>query len=79
VDRVAYASLVLAFGSFWTVHVALAFGLGRLGPWWRGPLAFVVLPLAPYWGLQAGLRLRPVLWALSLACYAVSLAVARKG
>jgi len=54
----------------------LAVGLARhSGQWWRGPIAFVVPPLAPVWGWQLGMRSRVYAWAGALAVYALGVAV----
>ena len=54
------------------VHLALAAGLLRRRPHWRGPAAFLVPPLAPYWGFGAGMRRRVVVWVAALVVYAVA-------
>jgi hypothetical protein len=48
---------VLAFATLVTVHVAVAGWLAfRARPWWRGPLALAVPPLAPIFAYRAGWR-----------------------
>ena len=50
-------SIVTSFATLVTVHVAIAAGfLTRGRPWWHAPFALVLLPLAPYWGFQDGMR-----------------------
>ena len=73
VDLAVYAAIVVSFAALVTAHAALAFGLSRLRPHWRGPVGFVLLPLAPYWGFKAGLRARSILWLLALAAYVAAL------
>jgi hypothetical protein len=75
-DAVLMTALVLLFAAFATAHVAIAFGLTLRQPRWRGPVVLFVAPLAPYWGLKAGLRLRSWLWIGSLVGYAVALTLA---
>jgi len=62
-----------SFGLLVSAHVALVVGLSLRAPRWRGALALVVPPLAPYWGWEAKMRVRAALWALGLAVYAMSL------
>ena len=71
-DLAIVITLVGAFGLLVSVHVALAAGLIARKPRWRGPVALLVPPLAPYWGLGAGMRARSVLWLLALALYAIA-------
>jgi hypothetical protein len=70
-DEWAVASLVVAFASLVTAHVALVAGLAVRSPWWRAPAAAVVFPLAPYWGGRAGMHARSVVWVVSALAYAV--------
>jgi len=62
-----------SFGLLVTAHVALVAGLCLRAPRWRGLLALVVPPLAPYWGWEAKMRVRAGLWFGGLAVYAMSL------
>ena len=61
-----------SFGLLVTAHVALAVGLTLRAPRWRGLVALLVPPLAPYWGWEAKMRLRAALWAFGLAIYAMA-------
>jgi hypothetical protein len=72
-DAVVLAVLVAAFATLVTVHVTLALGLGRRSPRWRGAVALVVPPLAPWWGWRAGMRARAAIWLVAAPLYAVSL------
>lgn len=73
-ELIGLGLLVLAFASLVTIHVALAYRVGSLGPRWRGLLAFAVPPLAPIWGVLLGLRLLPGLWMVSALGYLIALA-----
>ena len=75
-DRLLVATLVLAFAAFVTAHVALAAGVLARGPWWRGIVALLVPPAAPWLGHAAGLRGRTFAWWGALALYAGALASA---
>jgi hypothetical protein len=73
-----YATLVLAFATLVTVHVALASRLVlRARPRWQGLAALVVPPLAPIYGFRQGWRRTSTLWLVSLIAYVVALLVAR--
>lgn len=78
IGLIAFGVLVLAFASLTTTHLALAHRLARLGPVWRGWLALLVPPLAPVWGLLAGLRALPVVWILTAVVYLASLVLASR-
>lgn len=65
-----------SFGLLVTAHVALVVGLSLRSPRWRGLLALVVPPLAPYWGWEERMRVRAALWAFGLALYAMSVTAA---
>ncbi|HYJ08574.1 MAG TPA: hypothetical protein VEX18_06185 [Polyangiaceae bacterium] len=48
----------------------------RRKPWWRGLVALVIPPLAPFWGYEAELRGRVTLWVATLAVYLASVTAA---
>jgi hypothetical protein len=69
-DAVIVTLLVLGFALLVTAHVALCgFLVLRAKPRWRGLAAFVVPPLAPWWGLREGRTLTTSLWIVSLLLY----------
>ncbi|AUX47392.1 hypothetical protein SOCE26_089120 [Sorangium cellulosum] len=77
-DIAATATLVLAFATWVTVHVALAARLIlRSGPRWRGVVALVVPPLAPIYGFRQGWRRLSTLWIVCLILYVLALLVAQ--
>ncbi len=78
-DAVALALLVLAFATLVTVHVTLAAGLAARAPRWRGPLALVLPPLAPWWGWRTRMRARTVVWLVAAAIYVALLLFALRG
>lgn len=71
-DIIVIVALALSFAVLVTAHVALAVGLTLRHPRWRGPLALVVPPLAPYWGFEERMRLRTALWVGAVCVYAVA-------
>jgi hypothetical protein len=75
VDAALFVAITLSFATFVTAHVALALGLTLRAPRWHGPLSFVVPPLAPYWGLQAGFRARAACWVGGVLAYSASLLI----
>lgn len=68
-DLFVTSAMILSFATLVTAHVALAAGLAARGPWWRAPVAFVIAPLAPYWGYRERMRARAVTWGAALAVY----------
>lgn len=71
-DSIVLAALVLSFATLVTAHVALAFGLTLERPRWKGPLALLVPPLAPYWGMEAGMKKRAAFWVGAVCVYALA-------
>lgn len=71
--------LAASFGLLLTSHVALSVGLARLGPWQRGVVAFLVPPLAPFWGYSGKLHARSLLWIVSLVAHLACLTAAAIG
>jgi hypothetical protein len=71
-DEWIMTALVLAFASLVTAHVTLVAGLAARAPRWRAAVAAFVAPLAPFWGLRSGMRLRSATWIASAAVYAVA-------
>jgi hypothetical protein len=72
-------ALSASLGLLLATHVALSFGLARLGPWHRGLLAFVVPPLAPLWGYHGKLHARSLVWIVALAVHLSCLIAANIG
>ncbi len=71
-DAVVLICLLLSFAVLVTAHVALAAGLALRIPRWRGPLSFFVPPLAPYWGMEVGMKKRAGVWVAALCVYALA-------
>ena len=76
VDLALLGLLSVAVGLHLVAHVTLVIGLLQRRPWWRGLVALVVPPLAPFWGYEAELRGRVTLWVVSLAVYLASVTAA---
>jgi hypothetical protein len=74
-DIVAVALMVCAFATLVTAHVTLALGLARRLPRWRAAVAFVVPPLAPWWGWQSRMRIRAGVWIAAAVAYAMARAL----
>lgn len=64
------------FGLFVSTHVSLIFLLAARPPRFRAALAFVVPPLAPFFGFREGLHALSAVWVLSLVAYGVMLSIA---
>lgn len=75
-DLALLALISVAVGLHLVAHVTLVIGLLRRDPWWHGLVAFVVPPLAAYWGYEARLRGRVTLWVTTLAIYLASVTAA---
>lgn len=78
-DLGIYLVASLAFGILVTAHVSLVVGLLLRRPRWRGLVALVLPPLAPYWGYETGLRLRTLVWVGAVCVYAVARILAGLG
>jgi hypothetical protein len=63
--------LAVALAVFFGAHLSLVFGLAKGGSWKRALAAFVVPPLAPWWGWPRGMRSRAIAWLSALVVYAV--------
>ena len=75
-DALNLLGAALAFGLLITAHVVLAASLAiERRPRWRGLVALLVPPLAPYWGMEERMRLRSALWPAAAAAYVVALAL----
>lgn len=71
-DALNLIGAAVAFGLLVTAHVVLSASLAMRRPHWRGLLALVVPPLAPYWGMEEHMRLRSALWLGAAAAYIVA-------
>lgn len=74
-DAIFFGAIVLTFALAITLHVVLSISVARRTKLWRGLVAFVVPPLAPYWGFTLGMRGRAIAWIVSVVLYAVSVLV----
>jgi len=79
VDLALMLGLAASLGLLLASHVALSVGLAVLGPWHRGLIAFVVPPLAPFWGYNGKLHARSLLWIVSLVAHVACLTAAGIG
>jgi hypothetical protein len=75
-DLALLGLLSVAVGLHLVAHVSLVIGLLRRDPWWRGAVALVVPPLAPFWGYEARLRGRVTLWVATLVVYLATVTAA---
>lgn len=75
-DILLVGGLVLAFALLVTVHLTIAFGLLRRRPRWRGIVAFVVAPLAPWFAWREHMRVRATVWTVALVAYAATRIIA---
>ncbi len=75
-DLVVFVATVVLFAVFVTIHFMLAIGLSRRAPRWRGPVALVVAPLAPWWAWRDKMRAGVVLWLVFAVAYFICVALA---
>jgi hypothetical protein len=68
-DLVVTIGVSMASAAWFTDHVALCFGLLRVGPWWKSVLGFLIAPLAPIFGVRARLWARSALWIVFAGTY----------
>ncbi|HEY5375542.1 MAG TPA: hypothetical protein VIK01_17805 [Polyangiaceae bacterium] len=78
-DLALMIALSTSLGLLLATHVALSFGLARIGPWHRGLVAFVVPPLAPFWGYHGKLHARSLVWIIALAVHVACLTASAIG
>jgi len=72
-DWIVVIALIVTFAAFVVSHVALSAMLLLFHkPRWRGPVALVLPPLAPFWGYVAGRKRLAIFWAICLAGYVVA-------
>lgn len=64
--------LAAAFGVFACAQAALVIGLATRRPRWRALAGCLVPPLAAYWGWEAKLRVRSVIWLFALVIYGLA-------
>ena len=69
-------TLVSSFAILCSAHLALALALTWKKPRWKGPLALLLPPLAPYWGYGAKMRVLAVLWVAAFCVYVLTLVMA---
>jgi hypothetical protein len=68
-DVFVLATIVVSFAVWVTAHCALAAGLALRTPRARGLLAFLVPPLAPYFGLREKMAARGITWIIAAVVY----------
>ena len=76
-DALIVIVIVASFALLVTAHVAVAAGLLGRKPRLRAVAAFLVPPLAPYFGIREGMWGRSVLWLVALTAYVVARIAAR--
>ncbi len=74
-DTAIFLGAAILFAIAVTAHVAIAAGLALRSPRWRGLVALVAPPLAPYWAFQSGMRVRATAWVGAVLAYVVLRAV----
>lgn len=75
-DAITLGALLVCFATLVTTHVAIAARLLAHHPRYRGLLALVLPPLAPYWAHEKGWRVLSGLWVGAVIGYAAARVVA---
>lgn len=68
-ELLTVATMLVAFAALVTTHMAILWTLLFRPPRWRALAATLVPPLAPWWALREGLRIRGVIWIGAAALY----------
>ena len=76
VDAITLGALLLCFATLVTTHVAISARLLGHQPRYRGLVALVVPPLAPWWAHEKRWRGLVWLWVGSVLGYVVALVIA---
>jgi hypothetical protein len=79
VDLALLIVLVITAGVILSTHVSLSVGLARRGPWHRGLVAFLIPPLAPFWGYSGKLHTRSLVWIIAVTVHLACLTAAAIG
>jgi hypothetical protein len=77
-DEIVSLGLVGAFALLVTAHVTLVAGLAARPPRWRAIVALLAAPLAPFWGIRAGMRGRAAAWLAGALAYVAFFLLARR-
>jgi hypothetical protein len=77
-DEIVSLGLVGTFALLVTAHVTLVAGLAARPPRWRAIVALIAAPLAPWWGLRVGMKLRAGAWLASAIAYVAFFLLARR-
>lgn len=73
-DALVLGLMVLGFGLLVTAQVRLVVVLLFAGrPRWHGLAAFLVPPLAPFYGWRAGRKVNAVVWVVAAVLYLAGL------
>ena len=76
-DFVVLAALLVSFATLLTTHLVIAVRLGwRTRPRYRGLVALLVPPLAPWWAYQQRWWRLVLLWVGAVAVYLVARVIA---
>ena len=68
-EEILLLGLLVSFAAFVTAHLALVVGIARRRPAWQALVALAAVPIAPYWGIRAGLLVRSMTWLVSAVAY----------
>ena len=69
--------LLLAALTHFGAYLAIVGGLAKHEPKWHAAVALVVPPLGVWWATRAHMRMRAIVWLVSLAVYVIALGIAK--
>ena len=75
-DMIVVVALLLSFATVVVVHVAIAFKLLWRKPRYRGLVALVIPPLAPWWAYSENWQRLCWVWVGAVLCYTAALTAA---
>ena len=70
-DEIIALALIGSLSVWGAIHALVAFRISSRMARWRGFVAFVVPPMAPYWAVRAGHLAWAVAWWGSLGVWAI--------
>jgi hypothetical protein len=68
-DEVIVGLLIVSLAAWGVAHVVVVWALLSAPPRWKGFVALVAVPLAPYWGARAGMWVRVAFWCATLVTW----------
>jgi hypothetical protein len=74
-NRAAPFLLLVGLASFVGIHLAIVVELARRREWGRAAIALFVMPCAPWWAWERGLRRRSLAWLGTVGIYTLGVVI----